>query len=278
MADVPFHNNKNLNRGKIPGKCGFKVIETLNNKMNMGILKETAWVLVLTAGVLALNSCDANDEDNGVALRPTALVTVYPSSSEGLTLQLDDSTTIVPSNMKTSPFGEKEVRALVNYTVESMVLGKPRSVYVNWIDSIRTKMPVVSQGDDDEKIYGNDPIEIVRDWVSVAEDGYLTLRIRTLWSETATHVINLVGGVNKDNKYEFDLRQNAYGDTNGRMGDALIAFNLNSLWEDRPEKVKIKVNWTSFSGEKSTEFDLKMHNSTEVVSNSRRLSASYIVE
>ena len=267
-----------MNIGKILGKCGFKVIETLNNKMNMGILKETAWVLVLTAGVLALNSCDANDEDNGVALRPTALVTVYPSSSEGLTLQLDDSTTIVPSNMKTSPFGEKEVRALVNYTVESMVLGKPRSVYVNWIDSIRTKMPVVSQGDDDEKIYGNDPIEIVRDWVSVAEDGYLTLRIRTLWSETATHVINLVGGVNKDNKYEFDLRQNAYGDTNGRMGDALIAFNLNSLWEDRPEKVKIKVNWTSFSGEKSTEFDLKMHNSTEVVSNSRRLSASYIVE
>ena len=77
--------------------------------------------------------------------------------------------------------------------------------------------------------FGNDPIEIVRDWVSVAEDGFVTLRIRTLWGGTTKHVINLVSGVNKDNVYEFDLRHNAQGDTNGRMGDALIAFDLNSL-------------------------------------------------
>ena len=243
----------------------------------MRILKKTSWALALVACALSLNSCNVDNDDNAATLCPTALVTVYPSSSDGLTLQLDDSTTIVPSNMKTSPFGEKKVRALVNYTVESTASGKPYNVYVNWIDSIRTKLPVTSQGADDEKIYGNDPIEIVRDWVSVAEDGYLTLRIRTLWGSKAKHVINLVSGGNKDNVYEFDLRQNAKGDTIGNTGDALFAFDLNSLWPEHPKKVTIKLNWTSFSGKKSAEFSLKMHPSA-VVSNNTGLSSLLQVE
>jgi hypothetical protein len=245
--------------------------------MDMRILKRNSWTLALIACVLMFNSCDAGDDDNAAALRPTALVTVYPSSSEGLTLQLDDSTTIVPYNMKTSPFGEKRVRALVNYTIVGAASGTPYNVYVNWIDSIRTKYPVATQGSEDEKVYGNDPIEIVRDWVSVAEDGYLTLRIRTLWGGTATHVVNLVSGVNKDDVYEFDLRQNANGDTVGRMGDALIAFDLNSLWNEHPEKVNIKVNWISFSGKKTAEFSLKMHNFA-VVPDSECLSSLLHVE
>ena len=98
----------------------------------------------------------------------------------------------------------------------------------------------------------------MRDWVTVAEDGYLTLRLRTIWGG-GKHIINLVGGVNKDNVYEFDLRHNAQGDISGVLGDALIAFDLNSMWPDHPEEVKIKLNWKSFSGKKSMEFPLKMH-------------------
>ena len=45
----------------------------------------------------------------------------------------------------------------------------------------------------------------------------------------------------------------------GVLGDALIAFDLNSMWPDHPEEVKIKLNWKSFSGKKSMEFPLKMH-------------------
>ena len=130
---------------------------------------------------------------------------------------------------------------------------------MNWIDSIRTKEPVQTLGDDDLKVYGNDPVEIMRDWVTVAEDGYLTLRLRTLWGGNTVHVFNLVGGVNKENEYEFNLTHNANGDVRGRMGDALIAFDLNSIWKDKTDSVKIKVNWNSFSGKKSAEFSLLMH-------------------
>lgn len=222
----------------------------------MKTLKLSILALGLVASVLSLASC--NDDDKYADIRPTALVTVYPGTTDGFTMQLDDATTLVPTNMKASPFGDKHVRALVNYDYEGQTNGNIRNVRVNWIDSIRTKMPVLTTGDDD-KAFGNDPIEIVRDWTTVAEDGYLTLRIRTLWGGSKTHFINLVSGVNKDNVYELTLHHNANGDAPVRMGDALIAFNLNKLWPGAGKDVKIKLNWTSFEGPKSIEFPLTMH-------------------
>lgn len=228
----------------------------------MSIKNKTLLALGLMACAFSLGSCSLDNPD--VVQRITALVTVYPDASEGFTMQLDNSTQLVPTNLKTSPFGEKNVRAIVNYTFENTAAEGSHNVHVHWIDSIRTKLPVASKGDEDEKVYGNDPLEIVRDWVTVAEDGFITLRVRTLWGGTKKHVINLVGGECKDNIYEFDLRHNACGDTGGQMGDALVAFDLNSLWEDRPQEVKICLNWLSFSGKKSAELSLKMHTATTV--------------
>lgn len=228
-------------------------------KKDMKAMKLSVLALGLAAALPVLNSCDTDSDCKDAVRWPTALVTVYPGASSGFTMQLDDKTTLVPTNMTASPFGEKNVRALVNYTEENATNGSIRNVHVNWIDSIRTKLPMETTGADDKTQYGNDPIEIVRDWVTVAEDGFVTLRIRTLWGGNTTHVLNLVGGVNKDNVYEFDLRHNAKGDTSGRVGDALIAFNLNGRWTELPDDVKIKINWRSFSGDKSAEFSLKMH-------------------
>ena len=40
------------------------------------------------------------------------------------------------------------------------------------------------------------------------------------------------------------------------MGDALIAFNLNDLPRKDGQNVKLKLNWKSFNGPKSAEFEL----------------------
>ena len=209
---------------------------------------------ILLSGTLS--SC-TNDDDNMTLLQPTALVTVRPTDSGAFTLQLDNTTVLYPSNMKSSPFGNKEVRALVNYTDEGE-RGDARSVHINWIDSIRTKKPVPDLGIENDERYGNDAIEIVKDWVTIAEDGYLTLRIRTLWGVADNkHYINLLTGVNPEDPYEVELRHDANGDTGGSMGDALIAFNLNDLpQKDDGQDVKLKLNWKSFSGPKSAEFEL----------------------
>lgn len=210
--------------------------------------------------LMMLPSC-TNDDDSPELLRPTALVTVCPNADGSFIMQLDNATQLVPTNLKTSPFGTKEVRALVNYTETNVSPQdkKVRNVEVNWLDSIRTKLPVETLGKQDEIKYGNDPIEIVQDWVTVAEDGYLTLRIRTLWgSPHATHILNLVTGTNPEDPYELELRHDAKGDENGRWGDALIAFNLNKLPRGDAGIAKIKLKWKSFTGDKSAKFEIKM--------------------
>lgn len=223
--------------------------------------------------LMMLPSC-LNDDDSSELLRPTALVTVCPNADGSFIMQLDHETRLVPTNLKSSPFGAKEVRALVNYTETNVSPQdrKTRNVEVNWLDSIRTKLPVETLGEQDATKFGNDPVEIVQDWVTVAEDGYLTLRIRTLWSSPhATHVLNLVTGTNPEDPYEFELRHDSKGDRNGRWGDALIAFNLNKLLGTGNAKIKLK--WKSFTGEKTAEFEIRMRPlKQEIDANSIRYS------
>lgn len=222
------------------------------NKMKLAM----ALMSLLTA-IFALHSC-STDDDGASINRPTALVTVRPvAGTNDFVMQLNDSVTLYPTNLKTPPFGQKEVRALVNYTTEKGDKNS-RNVYVNWIDSIRTKQPVQSQGTlADAQLYGNDPIDIVRDWVTVAEDGYLTLRIRTAWGNAnVKHHINLLTGTNPNNPYEVELRHDAKGDVGGKVGDALIAFNLNNMPHEGKQKIRFTLKWKSFMGEKSINFDL----------------------
>lgn len=224
-------------------------------------------LLGISALMVTLSSCD-NDDENVYLYRPTALVTVCPNADGSFIMNLDNTTQLKPTNMATSPFGEKEVRALVNYTetAASELKDNFRNVHINWIDSIRTKMPVETAGEENDLKFGNDPIEIVNDWVTIAEDGYLTLRIRTLWGATnAKHIISLLTGTNPDNPYELELRHDAQGDIHGRWGDALIAFNLNDLPRTDDNTATIKLKWKSFSGEKTVDFDLQMRPQEEEI-------------
>ncbi|MFJ1473399.1 NigD1/NigD2 family lipoprotein [Capnocytophaga cynodegmi] len=226
----------------------------------MNTFRFSKYALGLLITAFSLQSCLKDDKITD--LRPTAVVTVRPQADDTFFLQLDDVTRLNPTNMKKSPFGKKEVRALVKYTKESNdTKSKAQNVRIHWIDSIRTKQPVPNLGTDNNTKYGNDPIEIVRDWLTVAEDGYLTLRVRTQWSRAnVKHNINLVTGVNSQNPYELELRHDAKGDIGGPMGEAIIAFNLNDLPQgtDPSKKVKLKLKWKSFNGEKSADFDLQL--------------------
>ena len=217
------------------------------------------WLPTLAVLTLTLSSCD-NDNDHWQISTTTALVTVRPTQEGSFNMQLDNNTTLVASNLTSSPYGDKEVRAIINYTDEGENRGDIRSVRINWMDSIRTKWPVPYIEEQNDRLYGNDPVEIVRDWVTVAEDGYLTLRTRTLWGNRGIkHHINLLTGRNADDAYEVELRHNAMGDTRGHQGDAMIAFNLNNLPRNDKDEVRVKLHWTSFSGPKTAEFTLQLH-------------------
>lgn len=230
---------------------------------------KTLKLFLMATGVLftslTFQSC-LNDDDNyyGGNYHPNALVTVKPLSDKSFFLQLDDTTTLLPVNIASSPFGDKEVRALVNCKfVNEPSKEYSKAVYINWIDSILTKQIAPDLGVKNDSIYGNDRVEILKDWVTIAEDGYLTLRFKTLWGDRSkAHFVNLLVSQNPENPYEVEFRHNAYGDVHGVEGYGLVAFKLDKLPDTGGKKVKLKLKWKSFSGDKSAEFDYCTRKST----------------
>lgn len=222
---------------------------------------------LVAVGMLAsscvLQSCLDDDDNNSyMELFPNALVTVKPvDGGSSFFMQLDDTTTLLPANMDASPYGEKEVRALVNFEESSEPAGEyTKAVQVNWIDSILTKAMAPDLELKNDSVYGTDPVEIVNDWVTIAEDGYLTLRFRTELGEK--HFVNLLAGQNPENPYEVEFRHNAFGNFNGPAADGLVAFRLDSLPDTEGKTVKLTLKWHSYSGDKSAEFDYCTRKST----------------
>lgn len=219
------------------------------------------WALVAIGMMMlavSLGSCSDDDNDYYLRTVPNALVTVKVTGDRCY-FQLDDQTTLAPGNISKKPFGDKEVRALVNYTMTDRKDDKYGAVVnVNWIDSILTKKPVpcLATPEENDAKYGHDAIDIVRDWVTIVEDGYLTLRFRTLWGNVKPHSINLIAHVNPQNPYEVELRHHTNGDPQLRWGDGFVAFDLNDVLPDtQGKKVKLTVKWKSTVGDKTVDFD-----------------------
>lgn len=227
----------------------------------MKIIKSILLFTGMICSLLSFQSCLDDDDTYENKMYPNALVTVKQSSDKTVFLQLDDKTTLLPVNVKYSPFGNKEVRALVNYKeVNESNKEYTKAVYINWIDSIRTKNMAPNLASKNDSIYGTDPVEIIRDWVTIAEDGYLTLRFRAVWgNQKKIHYVNLLVSDNPDNPYEVEFRHNASGDVQGKMMDALVAFKLDRLPDTKGKTVKLKLKWESFNGEKYVEFDYVTH-------------------
>ncbi len=218
--------------------------------------------LAIAAAVLSMTACKLDDDGFDPSIMyPSALVTVKTDAdNSSFWMQLDDETVLHAVNLKKSPFGAKEVRALVNYrrpTAAEFQKGglqdDANNVYVNWMDSILTKKAIPSTGKDDST-YGNDPVEIVGDWTTVVEDGYITLRFRTNWNRGTVHKINLLTGTDPDDPYKVVLHHDAGGDLYGEAGDALVAFRLSDLPDTKGDTVDLTLKWQSFSGEKTAKF------------------------
>ena len=228
-------------------------------------------IILAGAALMALpmfQSClDKGEEVDLSYLMPDAIVTVKPvtdGDSKYFYFQVDDNTKFWPLDNAYHPYGEKEVRAFVKYEQADLPAEADPEVYdnavkISWIDTILTKKPVAVAQEDAAtvfEVYGNDPVDMVADWVTIAEDGYLTLRFRTKWSNPGQkHFVNLISTQNPNDPYEVEFRHNAYGDTYGQAGDGLVAFSLSSLPDTEGKTVKLTLKWHSFTGDKSVQFD-----------------------
>lgn len=152
---------------------------------NINSLRKAMYMLMVATMTFAastiMQSCD-NDNDDFPLFplnRPNALVTVKPTANgSAFFMQLDDSTRITASNIKAAPYGNREVRAFINFRLLTQPVDKHKyEVYVNWIDSILTKPMAEYPGREaTSSQFRQDPVELLRDW-TVSEDGYMTIHL-----------------------------------------------------------------------------------------------------
>lgn len=231
-------------------------------------ISRMAFVAMLLIGAAALQSCD---DDNGTFPTyplnlPNAIVTLKTADNGTFYMQLDDSTRIKAANIPQNPYGGKEVRAFINYRLlTNPGNNRQYTVYINWVDSILTKPMAQAQSPDGVPAdYGNDAVEILRDW-TVAEDGYLTIHFRTQWAASGTpHIVNLVQ-TSAGNPYDLTFHHNAQGVKGGYWGDGIVAFRLDKLPDTGGKEMDLTLRWKSFSGDKSVTFKYSTRGSNNTI-------------
>jgi len=209
----------------------------------------SAYFAILMASVVS--SCSVADNDTSYDyLRPKAIVTVKTLDSGETYLQVDEKTTLLPVDWK-NPY-KGETRALVNYDELSEANNGPftHSVRINWIDSVLTKKAVLYT--DEFKKGADDQVELIPDWLTNCEDGYLTIHFATWWGpdNKKPHYINL--GIDPKTR-DLYLRHDRNGDeADCRLAEGIVSFKIDELLTDANDGDELTLQWTAFDGEKKS--------------------------
>lgn len=207
----------------------------------------------LLAIVAALSACSLQDDDGermaNAAAWPDAIVTIKTRTSGETFFQLDDSTTLEPVGWK-NPY-RREIRALVKYDVLS---GKSEQfsckISVSRVDTIRTKNALAVDEPEAAAVRpdGGDPVDIVFDWLTVCEDGYLTVHFGAKWGVyNRPHLVNLLANTKTR---ELEFIHSAEGDEGGSVWkEGIVAFKISELFSRVEEdEMILTLKWQSYNG------------------------------
>ena len=207
----------------------------------MKTLKSFMLLVGILLGSTAFYSCLDDDDAYSEFWRDSvqAIVTVKPLSDNSYYMQLDDSTTLFPTNSYV-PENLKEIRAFVQLLR---------------MDTLLTKPIAPDLGSENDSYYGTDMLALNGGsiwskngvWI---EDGYITFDfyIQRGYNDNVKHFLNLVQ-TNSADPYELEFRHNAYGniDSSLRPSAGLVSFKLDKLPSTEGKTVKLKIKYKSFA-------------------------------
>ena len=118
------------------------------------------------------------------------------------------------------------------------------AILVEWA----SPLDVGSVGDLTAKSRGEDPVDIILDWMTSLEDGFFTLHYSIPASGNVKHDFTLYRGESKD---VFILSHDAHGDTKGALMDGLVCFDVSSLLPDTEgETVELHLDYIDLNNTK----------------------------
>lgn len=208
-------------------------------------------LLLATLLILLLASCSKENFDGrvpdfngeGVTADFLAILTIKKTPTDTVYFQLDDSTTIYATNYQHDYTRMEKVFCDISVTNRPEGRFKYKG-FINWLEPIDE-----GQVTADASVSGSLGLDIMDDWMTSVEDGYLTIHYNTWWgANPVQHKMYVITGTNSEDPYELVLRQDACGDKKDEKGDALICFDINSLPDTGDNYKELKLKWTSSGG------------------------------
>ena len=203
--------------------------------------------VLLLATCWSCSKMDLSEEigsfSNGDMADYTAIVSVRVSPTDTVYFQADEQIRLFPRWDRDSFRGLERILCGVRISNE-IVPNYGFLTEVLWYDSL-DKGTTTSAA----SVVGNDPVEVLSDWMTSCEDGYLTLHYEAWWGErTMPHAFYLVTGLNPDDPYEVWLRHDAKGDSRQKKADSLVYFDLQSLPDPGDGSVTLTLKWKNGEG------------------------------
>ena len=172
----------------------------------------------------------------------SAIVTVKQNSAGSVFFQLDDDTRLFPTNYSQPYNGMQRIMCgLREY--------RQNRCDILWMDFLE-KGELVEAADWNGE---SDGADILSDWMTSVEDGFLTVHYSAWWGEgDVEHTLRLVSGKNPDTPYELWFCHDSNGDTSSGKGDALVYFDIDSLPSTGGDYVILTLKWQNCAGELAT--------------------------
>jgi hypothetical protein len=237
-----------------------------------------AFAGMLLLFTLTCNSCGMDDEAHSLDDMWLSIATARPLDESSFYFTLDDSTTLWPAaplHIYYQP--DRPQRVQINYTVlGDNFNGYDHAIKLNRVDTILTKRIAENKGDENDAVYGNDPVKIVAMWVG---DGFLNIHFKACFSGQFKHVVNLIRNEAEDGAgfCEVEFRHNAFNDEAPRLTNGFVAFDLSEI-NTAGKDVSLRVKVNTFDGVK--EFEKKYNSGrkteTEPELNMDKINLEYL--
>ena len=208
----------------------------------IGIIAVIAVCLGCTKGVAGIGPWGPTDTgydmDAPTYLEYTAIVTVKQDAAGIICFQLDEDTLLYPSNY-TEPF-TRQCRIICGLSWWS----NSNQCHLEWMDYLQEGSV---QG---ESAPEGDGVDIIEDWMTSVEDGYLTLHYSTFWGDgSIAHTLFLVTDENPNDPYEVRLVHQNNSDAALEEGDGLIYFDLSALPRTGGSGRTLTLKWKNGAGQ-----------------------------
>ena len=175
-----------------------------------------------------------------------AIVTVKKSATDTVYFQLTDDITVYPSNYQDSY--TKTERLFCDAVVWKERTGSyDYTCYVEWAEPVEEDD--VTPGSEPQWEGVKDVLDVIDDWMTSVEDGYLTVHYNTWWGSAGVqHSFQLLTGTDPSNPYSLVLLQDAHGDLMEEKSDGLVCFDINSLPDTEGEYIPLSLKWKTLEG------------------------------